>query len=162
MHTWHQRLTYMILPLIATTWLLATGYGFKTASYKCDKIGLPKVHLSVYGFHWLHALNHFHALHLLHGLDVNMFFPFQHHTCSSNLHRHQEEKKTTTRCTKPWQAPQNEKTCIYLELWIPIGRIFLLLFGASYVLWDFAVFFMVPANVLKTSLLTRCNNLRVA
>ena len=60
--------TYMVLPLIATTCLLATGYRFKTSSYTCNKIDLPKVHLSLHGFHWFHGLHHLHALHLLHGL----------------------------------------------------------------------------------------------
>ena len=74
MHTWHQWLAYMVLPLIATTCLLATGYRFKTANYTCSIIDLPKVYLSLHGFHWLHALHHLHAFHLLHGLHDFMSF----------------------------------------------------------------------------------------
>ena len=69
MQTWHQRLTCMVLPLVATTCLLATGYRFKTSSYTCNKIDLPKVHLSLHGFHWFHGLHLLHGLHRFHALQ---------------------------------------------------------------------------------------------
>lgn len=60
------RLTHMVLLLVATTCLLATGY-------TCNKIDLQKTHLSPHALHHLHDLRHLHALHLLHGVHCSNF-----------------------------------------------------------------------------------------